>query len=60
MELLLASNVDDYDSIDEILLQTSGLSLEKILKRIKGLLYVIMYVRKEIVPQHKRETIYNR
>ena len=41
MELLLASYIDDYDSIEEILLQTSGLSFRENLKKVKGLLYVI-------------------
>lgn len=55
MALVLASNINDYDSIDEILLQPEWIEFKENLKRNKGFNICHLVCKKRDTPQHKRE-----
>ena len=57
MELVLASNVDDYDSIDEILFQPEWIEFRKNLKKNKGFAICHYVCKKRDSAQHKREVV---
>lgn len=53
--LALASNINDYDSIDEILLQPEWIEFRKNLRNGKGFKFCHLQCKKRDKPQHKRE-----
>jgi len=57
-ELLLASNIDDYDTIEEILLTDEWIKFYKNLKNNKGFPSCHVHCRKRENPAHKREITY--
>ena len=57
MTLVLASNLNDYDSIEEILLQPEWIEFRENLKQNKGFTICHHVCKKRDTPQHKREMI---
>jgi len=55
--LALASNLDDYDSIEEILLQDEWVEFRNNLRQGKGFGICHLVCKKRDVPQHKRMTV---
>ena len=55
--LTLASNLDDYDSIEEILLQDEWVEFRNNLRKGKGFALCHHVCKKRDIPQHKRMTI---
>jgi len=55
--LTLASNLDDYDSIDEILLQDEWVEFRNNLRKGKGFALCHHVCKKRDTPQHKKMTI---
>ena len=55
--LTLASNLDDYDSIEEILLQDEWVEFRNNLRKGKGFAICHHVCKKRDTPQHKRMTI---
>jgi hypothetical protein len=55
--LTLASNLDDYDSIDEILLQDEWVQFRNNLRQGKGFALCHHVCKKRDTPQHKKMTI---
>ena len=58
-KLLLASNIYDYDTIEEILLTDEWIEFRDNLKNGKGFTICYLVCKKRDTPQHKRETFYN-
>jgi hypothetical protein len=57
--LTLASNLNDYDSIEEILLQDEWVDFRTNLKNGKGFDMCHLMCKKREIPQHKKITIYS-
>lgn len=57
MTLVLASNLNDYDSIEEILLQPEWINFRENLKNNKGFKVCHLVCKKRDNAQHKREVI---
>ena len=58
--LTLASNLNDYDSIEEILLQDEWVDFRNNLKNGKGFDICHLICKKREAPQHKRMTVYSK
>lgn len=58
-KLLMVSNLDDYDSIDEILLTDEWVQLFNDLQNNKGFSVCHSICKKRDVDQHKKETYYD-
>lgn len=59
-KLLMASNISDYDTIDEILTTDEWIDFYEGLKENRGFAACYHVCRKRSTPQHKREVILNR
>lgn len=57
MTLVLASNINDYDSVEEILLQDEWVDFRNNLKNNKGFAICHFVCKKRDSPQHKREVV---
>ena len=58
--LTLASNLNDYDSIEEILLQDEWVDFRTNLRNGKGFAICYLVCKKREAPQHKRMTVYGK
>ena len=59
MKLVWASNIADYDSIEEILLQDEWIEFYENLKKGRGFSICHLVCKKRETPQHKKMTILN-
>lgn len=59
-QLLLASRIDDYDSIEEILLTDEWVEFYQNIAKGKGFTICHLVCKKREAPQHKRETFLNK
>lgn len=58
--LTLASNLNDYDSIEEILLQDEWVDFRTNLRNGKGFDMCHLMCKKREIPQHKKMTVYGK
>jgi len=58
IKLLIASHIQDYDSIEEILFTDEWLEFQDNLKKGIGFTICHLVCKKRDSPQHKRETFY--